>query len=83
MKKILILEDVINKPYSKVIIELKNNYNLNEIKELLANKGDTEINLIVRDKNNEAHYSLQENRKFDLNLFKALKAKEYVEKITV
>jgi DNA polymerase-3 subunit alpha len=83
VKKILILEDVINKPYSKVIIELKNNYNLNEIKELLANKGDTEINLIVRDKNNEAHYSLQENRKFDLNLFKALKAKEYVEKITV
>ena len=50
---------------------------------MLANKGDTEINLIVRDKNNEAHYSLSENRKFDLNLLKALKAKEYVEKITV
>ena len=83
VKKILSLDEVINKPYSKVIIELKNNYNLNEIKELLSNKGDTEINLIIRDKNNEAHYSLQENRKFDLNLLKALKAKEYVKKITV
>ena len=74
---------MINKPYSKVTIELKNNYNLNEIKELLSNKGETKINLVVKDKNKQAFYSLQENRKFDLNHFKALKAKKYVEKITV
>ena len=28
LKKFLSLDDVINKPYSKVTIELKNNYNL-------------------------------------------------------
>jgi len=67
VKKILNLDDVINKPYSKVTIELKDNYNLDEIKKLLSNKGETEIKLIVKDKNKQASFSLQENRKFDLN----------------
>ncbi len=83
IKKILSLDDVINKPYSKVTIELKSNHNLNEIKELLSNKGDTVINFIINDKNIKAFYSLQENRKFDVKHLKALKAMKYVEKITV
>ena len=83
VKKILNLEEVINKPYSKVTIELKDDYNLSEIKELLSNKGDTEINLIVKNKNKQAIYLLQESREFDLNHFKTLKDKKYVEKITV
>ena len=83
IKKILNLDEVINKPYSKVTIELKDNYNLNEIKSLLSTKGETKINLVIREKNQQAHFTLQENRKFDLNQLKALKAKTYVEKITV
>ena len=83
VKKILNLEEALNKPYSKVTIELKDNFNLDEIKKLLSNKGDTEINLVVKNKNKQARYSLQQNRKFDLNHLKALKAKKYVEKITV
>ena len=83
VKKILNLEEVINKPYSRVTIELKDAFNLNEIKQLLINRGDTEIELVIKDKNKKAIYSLQENREFDLNHFKALKAKKYVEKITV
>jgi len=83
VRKILNLDEVINKPYSKVTIELKNNYNLSEINELLSDNGETKINLIIKDKNNEAHYSLQNNRKFDLKQLKVLKDKEYVEKITV
>ena len=74
---------MINKPYSKVTIQLKDDYNLDEIKDLLSNKGETKINLIIKDKNKQALFSLQENRKFDLNHLKALKAKKYVEKITV
>ena len=83
IKKILNLDDVINKPYSKVTIELKNGYNLNELKELLSNKGETEINIVIREQNKQAHFSLQENRKFDINHLKTLKTKKYVEKITV
>ena len=83
VKKILNLDDVINKPYSKVTIELKYDYDLDEIKKLLSNKGETEINLVIKHEKKQAHFSLQENRKFDLTHFKALKAKKYVEKITV
>tara|TARA_B100001248_G_scaffold142629_1_gene107104 strand:+ start:51 stop:3467 length:3417 start_codon:yes stop_codon:yes gene_type:complete len=83
IKKILSLDEVINKPYAKVTIELKNDYNLDEIKNLLSIKGETKINLIVKIKNKQAHYLLQENRKFDFNQLKALKAKKYVDKIIV
>ena len=84
VRKITSLDDALNKPYSKVTIELKKNYNIDEIRELLSINGDTEINLVIKDSNNKAaHYSLQNNRKFDLKHLKALKAKEYVEKITV
>jgi len=83
VKKILNLDEVIAKPYSKVTIELKSDYDINELKELLSNKGETEISLLIKDNNNQALFCLQENRKFDLNHFKTLKAKKYVEKITV
>jgi len=83
VKKILSLDYVLNRPYPKVTIELRNNYNLDEIKKLLSDKGETEINLVFKDKKKEAVYLLQENRKFDLNHLKALKAKKYVEKIMV
>ncbi len=83
LKKILSLEEVINKPYSKVTIELKDNFKLDEITKLLSKKGDTVINLVIKDKNRQAYFLLQENRKFDFNNLKTLKAKEYVEKITV
>ena len=48
MKKILSLENVMNKPYSKVVIELKDNCPINQIKEILSKEGETEINLILK-----------------------------------
>ena len=83
VKKILSIVDLINEPYSKVTIELKENFKADDIKEILSIRGNTEINLIINKKNQKAHYSLQNNRKFDFNHFKKLKAKEYVLKITV
>jgi DNA polymerase-3 subunit alpha len=83
LKKILNLDDIINKPYSKVTIELKENYNIEEIKNLLKTEGQTEISLIINKKNQRIHYSLQNARKFDFNQLKAMKNKEYVKKITV
>ena len=50
---------------------------------MLSSNGETKINLVVSDKNKKAYYSLDRNRKFDLNHLKALKTKNYVKKITV
>ena len=83
VRKILSLDDIINKPYSKVTIELTENYNIEEIKKLLQNEGQTEINLIINDKNKKIHYNLQNLRKFDINHLKILKSKQYVKKISV
>ena len=83
IKKILSVNQVISKPYTKVTIELKENYKINEIKEILSKGGDTEINLVVKSKDKLARYLLQNNREFDFNHLKALKAKKYVTKITV
>ena len=83
VRKILSLDDIINKPYSKVTIELEENCNIEEIRSLLASKGDTQIDLIINNKDKKIHYNLQNSRKFDFNQLKILKNKEYVKKITV
>ena len=82
VKKILSLDDMINKPYERVTIELKQNFNLKEIQQLYSSKGETQINLIIKVEEKIASYLLKNNRKFNLNHLKALKAKDYVEKIS-
>ena len=83
VRKILSIEDILNKPYPKVTIEVSENYDIDELKKLLKNKGQTEISLIIHNKNKKIYYNLQNSRKFDFNHLKAIKSKEYVKKITV
>ena len=83
LRKILSLDDLINKPYSKVTIELKDNFNIKELKKFLIHEGKTEISLIINKKNQRIHLNLKNSRKFDYNQLKAIKSKEYVKKITV
>ena len=83
VRKILSLDDIINKPFSKVTIELNENYDVDDLKDFFKNKGDTKINLIIHNKNKKIFYSLENSRKFDFNHLKAIKNKEYVKKITV
>ncbi len=82
VRKISSLETLINEPFSNVTIELKENFKINEIKEILASDGNTKINLLINDKKQKAHYILQNNRKFNIKHLRALKAKEYVVKIS-
>ncbi len=83
VRKIVSLDDIIEKPYQKVTIELSENYNITEIKKILGNEGQTEIDLIFNSENKKFHYNLKGFRKFDFNQLKDLKSKEYVKKITV
>ncbi len=82
VKKILSIDELLKKPYSKVTIELKDNYKINDIKKILSKEGSTMINLVINTDKHKAYYSLGNSRKFDLNHLKDLKAKEYVLKIT-
>ena len=82
VKTFISLNDFTEKKYEKVTIELKENFKINDIKEILSKEGNTEVNLIINKKNQKAYYSLKKNRKFDLNHLEHLKTKEYVVKIT-
>ena len=83
VRKILSIEDILNKPYPKVTIEVSENYDIDDLKKLLKNKGQTEVSLIIHNKNKKIYYNLQNSRKFDFNHLKTIKNKEYVKKITV
>ena len=73
---------MINKSYDKISIELKENYNLKELKEFLKDKGDTKVNIIVPHNNKKVIISLENDRKFNFKLFNMIKCKEYVRKIS-
>ena len=83
LRKILSLDEIINKPYSKVTIEINENFNIVELKKLLSKEGNTQISLIINNKNKKIHYNLRNSRKFDFNQLKSMKNKEYVKKIIV
>ena len=83
VRKILSLEDIINKPYSKVTIELNEDCDIKEVKNILKNEGQTQISLLLNSKNKKILYNLQNARKFDYHKLKIMKNKEYVKKISV
>ncbi len=83
VKKISSIEELIKRPYSKVTIELNDDCKINEVKQILCQNGETKIDIVVNNNNKKAHYSLQNNRKFDLQDLRALKAKKYIAKISV
>ena len=81
IKKLVDLSDLVNKTYESVSIVLNSKEKLKELNELLKNKGETKINVILRDSNKNYSFELEKTRKFDFNLFSVIKNKEYVKKI--
>ena len=82
VRKIVLLDNLINNNYKKVSIEIDEKLDLNELKKLLHEKGETEVQLIVRQKDTKFTIKLENPRKFDLKLFNEVKNREYVKKIT-
>ena len=82
VKKILKLDDMVNKNYENVSIELSENYDLKNIEKYLKVGGNTKIKLIVPKKDKKLVYSLEKMRKFDLSVFNNIKNIEYIKKIT-
>jgi DNA polymerase-3 subunit alpha len=82
IRKILDLNQIINKPYEKVSIELTEDFDMQELKEALKEEGETEIKIIIKEKNKSLAFKLEKPRKFDLSIFKNVKNKQYVKKIS-
>ena len=82
IRKILSLDDIINKPYSNVTIELNEECDMNDLNKCLKKEGETQVNLIIHNNKKKIYYNLQNLRKFDFNHLKTIKNKKYVKKIT-
>ena len=82
VKKIVFLDSLINSNYKKVSIEIDEKLDLEELKKLLEKKGETEVQLIIRQKDTKFTVKLENHRKFDLKLFNEVKNRDYVKKIT-
>ena len=82
VKKIVSLDNLFNNNYKKVSIEIDEKLDLQELKKLLEKKGETEVELIIRQKDTKFTIKLENPRKFDLKLFNEVKNREYVKKIT-
>jgi DNA polymerase-3 subunit alpha len=82
IRKILDLNEIVNRPYEKVSIELAENYNLEELQETLKEEGSTEVKLIIKENNKSLSFKLEKPRKFDFGIFNDVKNKQYVKKIS-
>ena len=82
VKKIISIDNLINNSYKKVSIEIDEKLDLRELKKLLEKKGETEVKLIIRQKDTKFTVKLENPRKFDLKLLNEVKNREYVKKIT-
>ena len=82
IRKILDLNDVVNKQYDNVSIELSADYNVEELKDVLKEEGKTKINFIIKKEEKSFAFMLEKPRKFDLGIFNNVKNKQYVKKIS-
>ena len=82
VKKILSLNEMVNKTYDNVSIELDKGFDILELNKTLKTGGNTKIRLIVPENNKKIVFKLEVLRKFDLNIFNDLKNKKYVKKIS-
>jgi DNA polymerase-3 subunit alpha len=82
IRKLVDLNDLVNKTYENVSIEVKDEKKLNELKDLLKNNGETKINIILKDKEKNYSFELEKGRKFDFDLFTLIKSKEFIKKIS-
>ena len=82
IRKLVDLNDLVNKTYENVSIVVKDEKKLNELKDLLKNNGETKINIILKDKEKNYSFELEKGRKFDFDLFTLIKSKEFIKKIS-
>ncbi len=83
VRKILSLNEITNKTYSDVIIELNTLKSLNKLYESIKEKGETKIKITIDEENKKYFFELKEKRKFDYETLKNLNKEQYIKKISV
>ncbi|MBA1337425.1 MAG: DNA polymerase-3 subunit alpha [Pelagibacterales bacterium] len=83
VRKVVSLQDAINKTYNNVFIEIKTFDDLKKLYENIKEKGYSKIRISVDEKNKNYVFELKDKRKFDYVTLKNLNKEQYIKKITV
>ena len=76
------LNELVEKSYENISIELSENYDLKDLNKSLKAKGETKIKIIIPENKKKLVFNLEDRRKFDFSLYNEVKNKEYVKKIS-
>ena len=76
VKKIISLQEVINKPIDLIKLKFNDLSELEKIKDLKKDKGKTIIKFELQDKQNKLIFDLKDKRKIDFKQLNSLKIKE-------
>ena len=82
IRNIIALDDFSKKKYENVTIEINGKSDLNNLKMILKDNGDTRIKIKVHRNSKIYTFLLKTPRKFDLKTFNTIKDKEYVKKVS-
>ena len=82
IKNIIPINDFVNKSYNNVTIEINGKSNMEELKNLLNEPGETKVQIKVKRNSKIYIFSLKNTRKFNFSIFNTLKNKEYIKKIS-
>ena len=81
VRKIVSLDDVVNKNYTNVHIELKTIDNLQQLYDKIKEKGESRIKISIEEEDKNYLFELKEKRKFDYETLKNLNKEHYIKKI--
>ena len=82
LKALLSLNELVEKSYENISIELSENYDLKDLNKSLKAKGETKIKIIIPENKKKLVFNLEDRRKFDFSLYNEVKNKQYVKKIS-
>ena len=82
VKNIIDISDLTSKVHEKVTIELKNEGDFDQLKDLLKENGKTKIEIKIDNLSKIYTFELKNPRKFNFKTFNTIKVKEFVKKIS-
>ena len=83
VRKIAILDEVINLNYTNVYIEMNNSEHLKELYEKIKERGDSKIKISISENDKNYLFELKDKRKFSYETLKYLNKEHYIKKISV
>ena len=83
LRKIVNVNDLVNKNYKEVYIEIDKSENIKKLSETINEKGSSKIQIFINETNKQYLFELKDKRKFNFETLKNLNKEQYIKKIRV